>query len=87
LWNFWREAYRGVSDEVDMASMLYDDSIAATNTSRYNTQIKAITTALEKIDDGTYGICEECGEEIPIERLKILPFAARCVDCQEQKET
>lgn len=43
--------------------------------------IADIDRALTKIDDGTYGICDECGEEIGVDRLKALPAAARCVDC------
>jgi DnaK suppressor protein len=44
-------------------------------------KLKQIDEALAKIENGTYGICEECGEEIPLARLKILPFAKLCVDC------
>lgn len=44
-------------------------------------KLKQIDEALSKIENGTYGICEECGEEIPLARLKILPFAKLCVDC------
>ncbi|MGB9716331.1 MAG: TraR/DksA family transcriptional regulator [Thermodesulfovibrionales bacterium] len=38
------------------------------------------------MDEGTYGKCEECGEDISEERLKILPFAIYCRDCQEKME-
>lgn len=41
-----------------------------------------IDRALAKIDAGTYGICEKCGEPIPKERLKALPYAALCVRCK-----
>jgi RNA polymerase-binding protein DksA len=44
--------------------------------------VQEIDDALEKIDAGTYGICEKCGEPIPKERLKALPFAALCVKCK-----
>lgn len=40
-----------------------------------------IVDALDKIDEGTYGICEECGEEIPVERLEVEPTARTCVAC------
>jgi DnaK suppressor protein len=43
--------------------------------------------ALRKLDEGTYGICEECGRPISEGRLKALPFAQRCVACQEKAET
>ena len=39
-----------------------------------------------KLREGTYGVCEECGGEITAERLKVMPFAVYCRDCQEKKE-
>ena len=44
--------------------------------------IQKIDRALKRIDDGTYGICEQCGEPIPRERLRALPYAALCVRCK-----
>ncbi len=49
-------------------------------------KLKQIDEALAKIGNGTYGICEECGEEIPVARLKILPFAKLCIDCASNVE-
>lgn len=49
-------------------------------------KLKQIDEALAKIGNKTYGICEECGEEIPIARLKILPFAKLCIDCVSNVE-
>jgi DnaK suppressor protein len=37
--------------------------------------------ALERVDAGTYGICETCGKAIPIERLEVLPYTTLCVEC------
>jgi DnaK suppressor protein len=45
-----------------------------------------IEAALERIEDGTYGICEECGVKIPKKRLNAIPFAAMCVKCASQYE-
>lgn len=42
--------------------------------------------ALRRLDEGTYGICEDCGAQISPERLKAVPFARRCVNCQRQAE-
>ncbi len=61
-----------------------DISLKQLNTHRENLQ--RIDEALRKLQEGTYGICEDCGEEITEERLKILPFAIYCIDCQEQRE-
>lgn len=44
--------------------------------------IEEITSALARIDDGTYGTCQECHSAIPIERLEVLPHARLCVTCQ-----
>ncbi len=40
-----------------------------------------VVTALEKIEDGTYGMCTDCGKSIPVARLDALPSATVCVDC------
>jgi len=45
-----------------------------------------IEAALERIEDGTYGTCEECGVKIPKKRLNAVPFAAMCVKCASQYE-
>ncbi|HEY7442550.1 MAG TPA: TraR/DksA family transcriptional regulator [Vicinamibacterales bacterium] len=45
-----------------------------------------INTALRRISEGTYGLCFECGDEIAERRLKALPFAVRCKDCEESRE-
>ncbi len=46
-------------------------------------EIAAIKAALTRIDEGTYGVCTTCGENIAEERLKVLPFANKCVDCAQ----
>ena len=48
--------------------------------------LKKIDAALRRIGEGTYGECFECGEEIPAARLRALPFAVRCRDCEEARE-
>ena len=49
-------------------------------------RLLGIDEALMKLREGTYGVCEECGGEITAERLKVMPFAVYCRDCQEKKE-
>jgi len=46
-------------------------------------EIAAIKAALIRIDEGTYGVCTTCGEDIAEERLKALPFANKCVNCAQ----
>ena len=45
--------------------------------------IEKITDAIGRLNGGDYGTCRECGEDIAAKRLRALPFATRCVDCQE----
>ncbi len=45
-----------------------------------------IETSLERIEEGTYGQCEECGAKIPKNRLKAIPYATLCIRCAEQQE-
>jgi DnaK suppressor protein len=48
--------------------------------------LERIETALERIEDGTYGECEECGAKIPKTRLNAIPYATMCVKCASQYE-
>ena len=45
-----------------------------------------LDTALQRLEEGTYGLCEDCQRPITEERLKALPFARRCIDCQRHAE-
>jgi DnaK suppressor protein len=47
------------------------------------TQHADVTKGLRRLDDGTYGKCERCGQEIPIERLEAIPTASLCVSCKQ----
>jgi DnaK suppressor protein len=64
---------------------LYED-ISLKQLSSHGETLRKIDEALRKLNEGTYGTCEDCGEKIDEERLKILPFAIYCIDCQERKE-
>ena len=48
--------------------------------------LKKIDEAISRLEEGTYGRCDECDREIPAPRLRALPFAALCRDCQEETE-
>jgi DnaK suppressor protein len=45
--------------------------------------VTEVTAALERLDDGTYGKCQSCGETIPLERLEAIPTATLCVNCKQ----
>jgi DnaK suppressor protein len=49
-------------------------------------ELVAIEEALGRIDEGTYGLCSDCGERIAARRLEAMPFAVRCVEDQERRE-
>ena len=48
--------------------------------------IQKIKSTLEKIQDGTFGICENCGEDISFARLKVRPVTSYCIDCKSKME-
>ncbi len=50
-------------------------------------RLVAVEHALEKIDSGTYGICENCGQPIDQERLEIVPYAVNCIACSVVKKS
>lgn len=53
---------------------------------RLAAQSRALTAAKDRISEGTYGICAHCGRPIPQRRLKVLPTATLCIQCQERRE-
>ncbi len=75
-----------IKDEVDCANATHNLWMDTIHSNKRNNELLQIDNALLRIKDGAYGICEECGEEIPEKRLQARPFAAMCVGCQEEKE-
>jgi DnaK suppressor protein len=73
-------------DNGDWSVVDLSEDISLRQLSTHRETLLKIDAALRKIDEGTYGKCEDCGEDISLERLKILPFAIYCVDCQERRE-
>ena len=73
-------------DDGDWSVVDLSEDISLRQLSTHMENLKKIDEALRKISEGTYGICEECGEEISMERLKVMPFAIYCRDDQERKE-
>jgi DnaK suppressor protein len=53
---------------------------------RGRNKLKAIDDALERIQDGTFGFCEDCGDKIPLGRLEVMPLAITCIDCKSLRE-
>jgi DnaK suppressor protein len=73
-------------DTYDLASEERDREISFILSDRERVKIGAIEDALERIADGSYGVCESCGLEIGEERLEALPFTRLCRDCQQDQE-
>ncbi len=73
----------GVADELDQASMSAEAMIDSSISLQQNEELKNIERALAKIENQTFGICEMCAEEIPMQRLKVKPHAKFCIDCRE----
>ena len=73
-------------DTYDVASEERDREINYLLTDRDRGKLQSIDQALERIEQGTYGICESCEGEITSERLRAMPFTRLCVQCQSERE-
>ena len=73
-------------DTYDLASEERDREINFILSDRERVKLQQIDDALERIDDGNYGVCESCGLEIGEERLTAMPFSRLCRDCQQDQE-
>ena len=80
------EAYVNGSDIGDTAWENESNSVLSHITTMESEELRLIEIALEKFDDGTYGLCEMSGQQIPIERLQALPFTRLCVECKQLLE-
>ena len=75
-----------IGDLYDSADNERDRQLSHILTDRDRKKIVEIDEALERIEDKTYGICEECGKRITPNRLKIMPFARLCISCKSESE-
>jgi len=73
-------------DPTDRAALEADRNFTLRIRDRERKLIAKIREALERIDNGTYGICEICGAEISIERLKARPVTTQCIKCKTKQE-
>jgi DnaK suppressor protein len=74
------------ADPSDRATAESDRSFTLRIRDRERKLITKIQEALSRMDDGEYGICEECGEEISLARLKARPVTTLCVSCKSRQE-
>ncbi len=73
-------------DEGDLSTLEADRDVDYGLLTMSTKTLRSINQALDRLDEGTYGICEECGREIGEKRLQVMPFALYCVECQREKE-
>jgi len=94
-----RDEHRGsLDEEVEGVAATNDSHLAETATATLGREIDytlgensghvlaAIDAALKRIDDGTYGTCITCGDQIRYERLEASPWASLCIDCKRRAE-
>lgn len=70
--------------EQSMLDVLSDTGLAVADILRE--RLTRMEEAERKLEEGTFGLCEDCGVEIEEERLRVVPYAVRCVRCQERSE-
>lgn len=73
-------------DPTDRASLEADRNFTLRIRDRERKLIAKITNALDRLDNGTFGICEECGDGISDKRLKARPVTTLCINCKKKQE-
>jgi DnaK suppressor protein len=74
------------TDSGDMSQSIFDREMDASVEEGIERRLKEVERALQKIEEGTYGVCEDTGEEIPRGRLEAVPEAIRTVEAQQRFE-
>jgi DnaK suppressor protein len=77
---------QGVLDAAETSEADIQDDIEFALIQMKAETLAKISEALSRLEEGTFGYCFECGEEISERRLRALPFAVRCKDCEEARE-
>ncbi len=80
------DAKENFPDPTDRAALESDRNFLLRIRDRERRLLAKIEEALERIEDGTYGICESCGEDISEDRLKARPVTTLCFDCKQRQE-
>jgi DnaK suppressor protein len=73
-------------DPTDRATLESDRNFMLRIRDREHKLIKKVKKALDRIENGTFGICEKCGDDISIERLKARPVTTQCIECKTKEE-
>ena len=83
----WGGKHQEVLDAVESSEADIQDDIEFALIQMKSETLNKIDDALQRLDEGDYGNCFECGGEIAEKRLRALPFAVRCKGCEEARET
>lgn len=70
----------------DVATITHDREVDYTLEENAERVLGAIDGALQRIEDGTYGTCQSCGNPIGAERLDAVPYTTQCIDCKRKEE-
>lgn len=70
----------------EVAALAQDQELDMTLEEHLTLLLKRVDAAIEAIEEGTYGTCVSCGKTIPKERLEVVPYADKCVECQRREE-
>jgi len=73
-------------DPTDRAALEADRNFMLRIRDRESKLIRKIKSALERIENGTFGVCETCGGEISVKRLKARPVTSQCIECKSKEE-
>jgi DnaK suppressor protein len=69
---------------IEDSASLTDDELIKAQTAAIRRVLTEIKAAEDRLGDGSYGTCQDCGTRIPVERLEILPYVRYCVSCQQR---
>jgi DnaK suppressor protein len=73
-------------DALDETQLATERELATRNLERESKLLRSVRQALSRIEEGTYGLCLNCEEEISAKRLKALPWTSLCIQCQQQAD-
>jgi len=76
----------GIQDIADEAANIYNKQILLTLNENERMRLRDVDESLDRIENRTYGVCEECGEPIGLKRLEVKPVAKYCVPCKTKLE-
>ncbi len=83
----YSEQFHIPQDTEDLSLLDLIEDTGLTIADIHRERLTQLEEALRKLEEGTYGVCDECGREIDEERLRVMPLATLCVECQRKRES